>query len=141
MSKYNYLILSGGTGGHVIPAVNFGNFIIEKGYDCSLLIDERGKKYTNSFKGQIKIVSSSHFSHNFLGKVRAIISNLIGFFQSWKYMINIRPHSCISFGGYATFTPLLVLVFFRIFGFFALFWRASHPRFGFFGALRTSKKS
>ena len=34
MSKYNYLILSGGTGGHVIPAVNFGNFIIEKGYDC-----------------------------------------------------------------------------------------------------------
>ena len=121
MNKKNYLILSGGTGGHVIPAVNFGNFIIEKGYDFSLLIDERGKKYTNSFKGQIKIVSSSHFSHNLLGKVRAIISNLIGFFQSWKYMINIRPHSCISFGGYATFTPLLVLVFFRIFGFTKIF--------------------
>ena len=44
MRKNNYLILSGGTGGHVIPAVNFGNFIIEKGYKCYLLIDERGRE-------------------------------------------------------------------------------------------------
>ena len=52
MRKKNYLILSGGTGGHVIPAVNFGNFIIEKGHDCSLLVDERGKKYTESLISQ-----------------------------------------------------------------------------------------
>ena len=50
MNKKNYLILSGGTGGHVIPAVNLGNYIIEKGYDCYLFVDERGMKYTNSFK-------------------------------------------------------------------------------------------
>ena len=82
MSKYNYLILSGGTGGHVIPAVNFGNFIIEKGYKCSLLIDERGKQYTNSFKGQIRVINASHLTHNFLGKVQSIISLLNGFFLS-----------------------------------------------------------
>ena len=66
MIKKNYIILSGGTGGHVIPAVNFGNFIIEKGHDCSLLVDERGKKYADSFKGRVRIINSSHFSHNFL---------------------------------------------------------------------------
>lgn len=121
MNKKNYLILSGGTGGHVIPAVNFGNFIIEKGYDCSLLVDKRGEKYAKSFNGQIRIISSSHFSHNFIGKIQATIYLLKGFFQSWKYLINIRPRLCISFGSYATFTPLLVLIFFRFFGFTKIF--------------------
>jgi len=121
MNKKNYLILSGGTGGHVIPAVNLGNFIIEQGYDCCLFVDERGKKYTNSFKGQIRVISSSHLAHNFAGKVQAIISLLNGFFQSLKYLINIRPYSCISFGSYATFMPLLILVVFRFFGFTKIF--------------------
>ena len=121
MNKKNYLILSGGTGGHVIPAVNFGNFIIEKGHDCSLLVDERGKKYTESFKGRVRIINSSHFSHNFLGKVQATFSLIKGFFQSCKFLKNIRPYSCISFGSYATFVPLLILVFFRFFGFTKIF--------------------
>ena len=121
MNKKNYLILTGGTGGHVIPAVNFGNFIIEKGHDCSLLVDERGKKYADSFKGRVRIINSSHFSHNFLGKVQATFSLISGFFQSWKFLINIRPYSCISFGSYATFVPLSILVFFRFFGFTKIF--------------------
>ena len=37
------LICTGGTGGHVIPAVNFANFLIEQGYECSLILDKRGK--------------------------------------------------------------------------------------------------
>ena len=121
MNKKNYLILSGGTGGHVIPAVNLGNFIIEQGYDCCLFVDERGKKYTNSFKGQIRVISSSHLSNNSPGKIISIISLLKGFFQSIIYLIKNRPYFCISFGSYATFMPLLVLIFFRFFGFTKIF--------------------
>ena len=116
MNKKNYLILSGGTGGHVIPAVNLGNFIIENGYDCYLFVDERGNQYTNLFKGQIRVIHASHLTHNFLGKAQSIISLLNGFFQSLKYLFKIQPYSCVSFGSYATFMPLLVLVFFRFFG-------------------------
>ena len=90
MSEKKYLILSGGTGGHVIPAVNFGNFIIDRGYECFLCVDERGIKYTNSFKGQIRVISSSHLSYNLLGNAKSIISLVTGFFQSWKYLINGR---------------------------------------------------
>ena len=43
------VILSGGTGGHVIPAINFGNYLLSKGYVCSLIIDKRGKKYSKNF--------------------------------------------------------------------------------------------
>ena len=46
-----------------------------------------GKNIQIHFKGQIKIISSSHLSHNFLGKVKAIPLIIIGFFQSWKYLI------------------------------------------------------
>jgi len=121
MNKKNYLILSGGTGGHVIPAVNFGNFIIEKGYDCCLFVDERGIKYTKGFNGQIIIISSSHLSLNLLGKIQAIFSLINGFFQSCKYLFKIRPSLCISFGSYSTFVPLVVLVFFRFFGITKIF--------------------
>ena len=47
MKKYNFLLVTGGTGGHVIPAVNLGNFIIEKGHKCSLIVDVRGMNLTN----------------------------------------------------------------------------------------------
>ena len=45
MKKHNIVLVSGGTGGHVIPAVNLGNSIVENGHNCYLLIDIRGKKY------------------------------------------------------------------------------------------------
>ena len=45
MKNINFVIFSGGTGGHVIPAVNFGNYLIEQGYSCSLFLDKRGLKY------------------------------------------------------------------------------------------------
>ena len=121
MIKKNYLILSGGTGGHVIPAVNFGNFIIEKGFNCFLCVDKRGMKYTNSFRGQIKVISSSHLSYNFFGKILALVSLFIGFFQSLIYLIKVRPYTCVSFGSYATFAPLLALVIFRFFGYTKIF--------------------
>ncbi len=121
MSKKIFLILSGGTGGHVIPAVNFGNFIIERGYECFLCVDERGMKYANSFKGKIKVIKSSHLSYNFFGKILALISLFIGFVQSFIYLSKIRPNTCISFGSYATFTPLLALVIFRFFVFTKIF--------------------
>ena len=43
------LICTGGTGGHVIPAVNFGNFMINKGFECCLILDQRGNKFSKNF--------------------------------------------------------------------------------------------
>ena len=31
MKKNSIILVTGGTGGHVIPAVNFGNYLIKKG--------------------------------------------------------------------------------------------------------------
>lgn len=109
------LILSGGTGGHVIPSINYGNFLIKKGYECSLILDERGSRYSQIFNGKIYIIKSSHFSGNFFFKIKSIVNLLLGFLQSMFLIIKIKPNKCISFGSYATLMPLVVILFSKLF--------------------------
>ena len=43
----NILIITGGTGGHVLPAVNFLKFLRKKNKKVFILSDYRGSKYIN----------------------------------------------------------------------------------------------
>ncbi len=109
------LICTGGTGGHVIPAVNFGNFLINKGFECCLILDKRGNKFSNDFMGRVFIINSSHLSGNIFYKFNSLISLLIGLIQSLFFLNKIKPNICISFGSYATFMPLTALFFYKFF--------------------------
>lgn len=111
----NILICTGGTGGHVIPAINFGNYLISKGYNCSLILDDRGKKYSNNFQGNIFCIQSSHLTGNLFFKIKSILNLIIGFIQSIFYLIRIKPKHCISFGSYAALMPLFICTFFKQF--------------------------
>ena len=109
------LVCTGGTGGHVIPAINFANFLIDEGYECSLILDKRGNKYAKKFKGKIFIITSSHLSGNIFFKIKSLINLLLGFYQSFFLITKLRPKNCISFGGYATFMPLLTILILKLF--------------------------
>ena len=115
MQKNNFILIAGGTGGHTFPAINFGNFLIKNGYSCSLFLDKRGLKYSNSFKGKIINISSRHFSGNFFYKILSFFIFIKGFFQSLYYFSTIRPKYCIAFGSYASFMPLAVASIFKLF--------------------------
>ena len=115
MNKENIVIITGGTGGHVIPAVNFGNYLIENGHKCFLFVDERGKKFSKKFNGKTIKISSYHLGYSFFGKIKFIFFLPIGFFKSLFYLIKIRPTKAIAFGGYASFIPLSVIIFISIF--------------------------
>ena len=109
------LICTGGTGGHVIPAVNFGNFLINKGFECYMILDKRGNKYSKNFNGKIFIIRSSHLSGNILYKFSSLLNLLIGLIQSLFFLKKIKPNICIAFGSYATFMPLSALFFYNFF--------------------------
>ena len=117
MTNNKIVILTGGTGGHVIPALNFGNYLISKGYNCTLLLDKRGIKYASNFKGKKIIINSAHFSGNYLFIINSAFILLYGLFQSFFHLFVMRPKHCIAFGSYATFMPLIAATVLRIFGF------------------------
>ena len=116
MKRRDIVLISGGTGGHVIPAVNFGNYLILNGYNCYLLTDNRGKKYVSDFRGKIVVISSSHLNHNFVGKLKSLCFLLFGLLQATLFLINIRPFKCLSFGSYASSMPLIILSLFKFVG-------------------------
>jgi len=114
--KSNILIITGGTGGHVIPALNFFNYLQNKNKNVFLLTDNRGYKYIKNInKINILKIQSSHLSGSIYFKFIAIIKLLIGFLQSLIIFIKIRPKTIISFGSYASLTPLICFVLLNYF--------------------------
>tara|TARA_B100000029_G_scaffold515359_1_gene621963 strand:+ start:182 stop:1273 length:1092 start_codon:yes stop_codon:yes gene_type:complete len=114
--KSKILIITGGTGGHVIPALNFFNYLNNKSKNVFLLTDNRGYKFIKNIdKSKILKIQSSHLSGNIYFKLIGIIKLLIGFFQSLIIFMKIRPKIIISFGSYASLAPLSCFVFFKFF--------------------------
>ena len=114
--KNSILIITGGTGGHVIPAQNFFNYIKNESNNVFLLTDSRGRKYIKDIDiNKILQIKSSHLTGNYHFKFIAIIKLLIGFIQSVVIFIKVRPKIIISFGSYASLTPLLCFIIFKFF--------------------------
>ena len=105
----NFLIITGGTGGHVIPAVNFFKYLEHNSNKVFLLTDYRGSKYINEVKkNKIFKIHYSHFSGNLFFRLKAIFKLLAGFIQSIIIFIRLKPKTIISFGSYASSAPLVL---------------------------------
>ena len=63
--KKKILISSGGSGGHVIPAIAFYDHLKEN-FDVFLVLDKRGSSFINEKKYKYKIFNSPNLNFNFL---------------------------------------------------------------------------
>ncbi len=113
--KNKYLLITGGTGGHVIPAENLGNYLLNKKLNCRIIIDKRGRKYLNNFKGKILIVESSNLNGNIFLKILGIFKLFFGFIQSLFLIFYFKPNKVISFGSYASFFPMFTCIILKPF--------------------------
>jgi len=100
-SKKNKIaIVTGGTGGHIIPAKALAKFLIKKGYQVLLIGDKNYKNYvSNKDKIDYKIIKVGKNLKN----LNDIINIIIGFLQSLYFLILKKPDLVIGFGSYATF--------------------------------------
>ena len=74
--KNSILIITGGTGGHVIPAVNFYKYINSKSDNVFLLTDRRGIKYIKNInESNIFKINSSHLTGSFFFKIKAVFKS------------------------------------------------------------------
>ena len=101
-NKNKIIIATGGTGGHIFPAVSLKNYLSEVGFNSILTTDKRGLNFVDSIDANnLKIINSS-----MLNKKNIIVSITRIFFAiltSLIFLIKNRPKCIFGMGGYASF--------------------------------------
>ena len=96
---------SGGTGGHIFPAINLMKYFSNQGYDVLLVTDIRGntflKNYTD-FRSCI-ISTSTPSNKSFFKKVFSFIMIFFSVIRSIFILRREKPDLIIGFGGYVSF--------------------------------------
>ncbi len=109
----NIIIATGGTGGHIFPAVSLANYLIKIGFNTILTTDIRGLKFINNeFIKNTKIINSSS-----LNKEKffvSIVKIFLAIFNSMIFLLKNRPKFIFGMGGYASFPVCFAGIILRI---------------------------
>lgn len=104
-------IVSGGTGGHIIPAVCLARLLQQQGNNISFFGDNKISSYLNSRDTFFnKTISSAKITKSFLQLVVATCKIIYGILQCYYFIASKSPNVIIAFGGYASFPMLFAAV-------------------------------
>ena len=100
-----FLIATGGTGGHVIPALNLAKHLKEKKFTIDIISDKRGLHFFNKNEDlNIKVINTStFFGKSFLKIFKSIFVILLSIFKSLKFLVKNKPNLVFGMGGYSSF--------------------------------------
>ena len=99
--KEKILISTGGSGGHVIPAMNFYDHL-KNDYEVYLITDLRGSRFIDSNVYKNKIIDVPDFKNSILKTPLNLIFFFISIIQSLIFLKKKRINKIISTGGYMT---------------------------------------
>ncbi len=111
------LIVAGGTGGHVMPALAVCKGLRERGFNCKFLTDMRGRALLEKIVPEQKvstISASSPVTGNILKRLLSIYKLSFGVIQSVFYIARFRPFCIVGFGGYPSVPPLIAANIFQL---------------------------
>ena len=97
--KKKILISTGGSGGHVIPAMAFYDHLKEN-FDVLLVLDERGSNFINEKKYEYKIIQSPRLTLNFLKLPITLINLIISVLRSFFILRKKKIDILLGTGGY-----------------------------------------
>ena len=114
-----FLIVAGGTGGHIFPAIVFGRELESKGNNIKWLCGSREleKEIYESANIQpfMLAISGSPLGTRSIKKIMSRCFALIkSFFQARKFIKDFNPDEIFLFGGYVSFAPLIIAKFRKI---------------------------
>ena len=98
----NILIVTGGSGGHVVPSLNISDHLSNK-FFVKIVTDLRGSKFINKKNYKFEIIDVPNIYTKFYLFPLKIIKYLISIFQSILFIHRNNVDILISTGGYMTF--------------------------------------
>ena len=115
MSK-KIIFSAGGTGGHILPAINLMQHFFDKKYEVLLVTDKRGKSFIKDnlkFKSYI-LNAQSPTGKNFFKKFLSFFVILYSIFQSILILKKEKPDLIFGLGGYVSFPISFASKFFNL---------------------------
>jgi len=96
---------SGGTGGHIFPAINLMRYFSSKGYKVLLVTDRRGSVYLKNYTHfqSYVINTDTPLNKNILRKFFSLLTIFFSILRSILILRKERPDLVIGFGGYVSF--------------------------------------
>jgi UDP-N-acetylglucosamine--N-acetylmuramyl-(pentapeptide) pyrophosphoryl-undecaprenol N-acetylglucosamine transferase len=98
------ILATGGTGGHIFPAITLGKALKVQGYNCTLFSDKKTNKNTGLGIYTLPLCKpSGNIIHKFKFFFLLFYSSILALYQIRK----LKPKLMIGFGSYASFPALL----------------------------------
>ena len=110
--KKNFLITTGGSGGHVIPASIFYDHLI-KVANLTVSIDDRGLKYLDKNKYNFKIIDTPKLNNFYFLPIN-LVKILFLIFKSLSLLKKEKIEKIFSTGGYMSLPLILAARLLRL---------------------------
>lgn len=104
-----FVLMAGGTGGHLFPAEALAQELIRRGHRVELITDRRTRHLGETFPARsVHVVAAA--TPNFRRPLRLVGAGatiLAGIVASIGALRRIKPDAVVGFGGYPTFPPFI----------------------------------
>ena len=116
MNKKKIIIATGGTGGHIFPAISLAQYLTKKNFEVEITTDIRGKKFFKEINFvKIKTIpAATIFIKNPILILKNIFLIIFSIIRSILYLKKIKPHLVFGVGGYSSFPVCLASKILRI---------------------------
>jgi UDP-N-acetylglucosamine--N-acetylmuramyl-(pentapeptide) pyrophosphoryl-undecaprenol N-acetylglucosamine transferase len=109
--KEKIFIVSGGTGGHIIPARCLAEYLATQKQEVVFLGDRKIASYikpADIFKSEF--ICSSQLLKSPIALIKAALKIGYGIWQSLYFFLRDKPKYVVAFGGYSTFPVLIAAI-------------------------------
>lgn len=106
MTNKKFALITGGSGGHVFPALAVYDALKEQEFHPIILSDQRGQRFIDQHSYIVENINI-HRNHPTFGRLIYPLSMLWATFKSLLFLYQLKPSAVMGFGGYTSIPGLL----------------------------------
>jgi UDP-N-acetylglucosamine--N-acetylmuramyl-(pentapeptide) pyrophosphoryl-undecaprenol N-acetylglucosamine transferase len=107
LNKNKVILATGGTAGHIFPAIATAEELVELGIEPVFIVDKRYYNYQYEQQYKAHVIYSGHLQSTIIGKMKSTINIAYGIIQAISYLLHHRPFLVVGFGGYPSLPTLV----------------------------------